>query len=97
MKDINTLENNADMTDSLGLSNTQENIIREYDMKHLDLKSLGLSEKDMSKIHEVKQSFGEVNTLTIADYGKGISSRSAEYTKDILTLVQNKDLDVVIN
>lgn len=101
MKDVNvnTVEKDVDLQDFLEgdkvqspLVAEQQNAIREYDMKQLDLKSLGLTEADMGKIQDVKKSFGEVNTLTIADYGKGISSRSAEYTKELLSLVQNKDL-----
>lgn len=61
--------------------------------KNIDLKSLSLTEADVERINEVRESIGTVDTLTISSYGKGISSRNGEYTKELLSLVTNSDLD----
>lgn len=96
MKDVNVVENdivNVKNLDSKVAEQVASQEIQEYNMKHIDLRSLGLSEKDLPKIKEVKDKFGEVNSLSVNEYGGGVSSRSGEYTKEILSLVQNKDLD----
>lgn len=98
MKNIKEVANkevvNIDNIDSI-ISEQPLNQVQEYDMKNIDLKSLGLSQADLPKIKEVKEQFGEVNSLTVNEYGTGVSSRSGEYTKEILSLVQNKDIDVI--
>lgn len=66
----------------------------QYDFSKIDLKSLGLTEADYEKINDVKKDIGDIDNLKIANYGKGISTRNGEYTKEILSLVHNKDLDV---
>lgn len=59
----------------------------------LDLKDLGLTENDMAAVQEVHKNLGEVSNITVAEYGKDISRKTNDCTKDILQLVQNKDLD----
>lgn len=57
----------------------------------LDLKSLGLNEGDLTSIHEIKNSFGELNSLSVAEFGKDISKNNK--TSDLLKMVSAKDLD----
>lgn len=90
MKDVNVVEV---VNENVLVEDRPANEIRQYDFSKIDLKSLGLTESDYEKIHDVKASIGEVDNLKIAHYGKGISSRNGEYTKELLSLVNNKDLD----
>lgn len=57
----------------------------------LDLKSLSLSDADMQEILEVKEKFGENTSVSVAEFGKDISSRN--HAGELLALVSNKDLD----
>lgn len=98
MKTVNEFENdvvNVGNIDNIIAADQSPNKLQEYNMKHIDLKSLGLTQADLPKIKEVKEKFGEVNSLSVNEYGNGVSSRSGEYTKEILSLVQNKDIDVI--
>lgn len=68
--------------------------LTQHELSSIDLKSLGLVESDLAKINDVRESIGTLDNLAIANYGKGISARNGEYTKELLTMVTNKDLDV---
>ena len=59
--------------------------------KEIDLKALGLKSEDMNEIIELKNNFGEISGLSVAEYGKNISNNNQ--TSELLKLVKNKDLD----
>lgn len=58
-----------------------------------DLKTYGLKLSDVKKVIEVKSKFSDVSTLTVAEYGKEISSESNKCTSELLSLVRNNELD----
>lgn len=61
--------------------------------EQLDLKHLGLQADDFSQVVEASKELAEINPNTVAEYGKNIAGKTSAYTDDLLSLVQNKDLD----
>ena len=59
----------------------------------LNLNELGLKESDLPAIESLSKEFSKVNNLSVAEYGKDISSKTNECTQELLALVQNRDLD----
>lgn len=70
-----------------------ESSLNAAEFEQLDLKSLGLSAQDFSKVLEASRELNEINNTTVAEYGKNIATQTSTYTDDLLKLVQNKDLD----
>lgn len=93
MKDLNqvsildaTLEKES--VDSLVVLNEEERKISKE-----DLKTYGLKISDVKDVMEVKSRFNDVSTLSVAEYGKDISSESNKCTSELLSLVRNNELD----
>ena len=59
----------------------------------LTLKDLGLQQEDIKSIIELSNSMGDMTSISVAEYGKDISSNTNNCTTEILSLVKNKDLD----
>ena len=54
---------------------------------------LTLSQEDTDAIMSLYEHIGDMDTLSVAEYGKDISSNTNNCTKEVLSLVNNKDLD----
>lgn len=61
--------------------------------KQLNLKEIGLDEHDFEKVLNAHQDLKDLNYHVVAEYGKHIAQSTATYTDELLSLVQNKDLD----
>lgn len=93
MKDVTPINAEASVAEAKQNNDVvmQNNIRFAATTQDIDLKSLGLTENDMKEIIEVKNNFGEVSGLSVAEYGKDISN--GNQTDELLKLVKNKDLD----
>lgn len=69
------------------------NTLAKFDSSKVNLYELGLKESDLPDIESLSKEFSQVNNLSVAEYGKDISSKTNECTQQLLTLVQNRDLD----
>ena len=74
----------TDTTDTVNVS--------AINISNLDLNALGLTENDIKEIIEVKNNFGDMTGLSVAEFGKNISN--TDKTSELLKLVHSKDLDV---
>lgn len=59
----------------------------------LNLKEIGLNEADFEKVLSARKDLQELNYHAIAEYGKNIAKQTSSYTDELLSLVQNKDLE----
>lgn len=75
------------------MTNPKSELVLVQNFNNLDLKSIGLSKDDLESVQKVKNELAVINNTTVADYGKGITTKTASYTDDLLGLVSNKDLD----
>ena len=91
MKDVTPVKTETSTNEAKQNDVVMQNNIRfAATTQDIDLKSLGLTENDMKEIIEVKNNFGEVSGLSVAEYGKDISN--GNQTDELLKLVKNKDL-----
>lgn len=75
------------------VSMKSNNTLSVEEFENLDLKTLGLSKEDFSKVVEAKGELAVINNTAVAEYGKNIATKTATYTDELLDLVKNKDLD----
>lgn len=75
------------------MTNSQTKPVFAHDFESLDLKSIGLNPDDLESVLQAKNELAVINNTTVAQYGKGITAKTASYTDDLLSLVNNKDLD----
>ena len=64
-----------------------------FDASKINLNQLGLNEKDLPAVEALVKEFKSVDNLSVAEYGKDISSKTNSCTTELLDLVKNKDLD----
>lgn len=64
-----------------------------FDASKINLNQLGLNEKDLPAVEALVKEFKSVDNLSVAEYGKDISSKTNSCTTELLELVKNKDLD----
>lgn len=75
---------------NLPVEHTQE---LQAQFEQLNLKDLGLQEADYIEVLNARKELAEMNPTTVAEYGKGIATRTSVYTDELLGMVKNKDLD----
>lgn len=65
----------------------------EQRFEQLNLKELGLQPHDLAEVMEAHKELAEMSPTVVAEYGKNIANKTSTYTDELLSLVQNKDLD----
>ncbi|WDZ52534.1 toxic anion resistance protein [Acinetobacter vivianii] len=65
----------------------------EQRFEQLNLKELGLQPQDLAEVMDAHKELAEISTTVVAEYGKNIANKTSTYTDELLSLVQNKDLD----
>jgi uncharacterized protein YaaN involved in tellurite resistance len=65
----------------------------EQDFQRLNLTELGLKDSDYEAVLQARAELNEIDQHRVAEYGKNIANQTAGYTDELLSLVQNKDLD----
>ena len=65
----------------------------EEKFKQLDLQGMGLKPADFQEVMTAHKELAEINHNAVAEYGKNIATKTSTYTDELLSLVQNKDLD----
>jgi len=65
----------------------------EQRFEQLNLKELGLQPQDLAEVMDAHKELSEISTTVVAEYGKNIANKTSTYTDELLSLVQNKDLD----
>ena len=65
----------------------------EQRFEQLNLKELGLQSQDLAEVMDAHKELAEISTTVVAEYGKNIANKTSTYTDELLSLVQNKDLD----
>ncbi|ENW96611.1 toxic anion resistance protein [Acinetobacter sp. NIPH 298] len=66
---------------------------QEQRFEQLNLKELGLQPQDFAEVMSAHKELNDISTTVVAEYGKNIASKTSTYTDELLSLVQNKDLD----
>ncbi|TVT81082.1 toxic anion resistance protein [Acinetobacter colistiniresistens] len=61
--------------------------------EQLNLKDLGLQPQDFAEVMDAHKELADISTTVVAEYGKNIANKTSTYTDELLSLVQNKDLD----
>ncbi len=65
----------------------------EQRFEQLNLKDLGLQPQDFAEVMDAHKELADISTTVVAEYGKNIANKTSTYTDELLSLVQNKDLD----
>jgi uncharacterized protein YaaN involved in tellurite resistance len=65
----------------------------EQRFEQLNLKELGLQPHDLAEVMDAHKELAEISPTVVAEYGKNIANKTSTYTDELLSLVQNKDLD----
>ncbi|MBI1453409.1 MULTISPECIES: toxic anion resistance protein [Acinetobacter] len=65
----------------------------EEKFKQLDLQGIGLKPADFQDVMTAHKELADMNHNAVAEYGKNIATKTSTYTDELLSLVQNKDLD----
>lgn len=65
----------------------------EQRFEQLNLKELGLQPHDLAEVMDAHKELAEMSPTVVAEYGKNIANKTSTYTDELLSLVQNKDLD----
>jgi uncharacterized protein YaaN involved in tellurite resistance len=65
----------------------------EEKFKQLDLQGIGLKPTDFQDVMTAHKELADMNHNAVAEYGKNIATKTSTYTDELLSLVQNKDLD----
>ena len=61
--------------------------------EQLNLTEIGLQQSDFAEVLKARQELADINHHAVAEYGKNIATQTASYTDELLSLVNNKDLD----
>lgn len=88
LKNVEVIESEAPV---IAEQETQQIAI--FDASKINLNQLGLNEKDLPAVEALVKEFKSVDNLSVAEYGKDISSKTNSCTTELLELVKNKDLD----
>lgn len=67
--------------------------LAEQKFQQLDLQAIGLQPADFNEVMAARKELAEISHNSVAEYGKNIASKTSGYTDELLSLVQNKDLD----
>ncbi|EOR08342.1 hypothetical protein F896_01637 [Acinetobacter genomosp. 15BJ] len=82
------------MSDSeLSKASHELEIKPEQRFEQLNLKDLGLQPQDFAEVMDAHKELADISTTAVAEYGKNIANKTSAYTDELLSLVQNKDLD----
>ncbi|VXA58107.1 putative tellurique resistant protein (KlaB/TelA) [Acinetobacter proteolyticus] len=82
------------MSDSeLSKASHELEIKPEQRFEQLNLKDLGLQPQDFAEVMDAHKELADISTTAVAEYGKNIANKTSTYTDELLSLVQNKDLD----
>ncbi|USA45239.1 toxic anion resistance protein [Acinetobacter sp. C26M] len=82
------------MSDSELIKSSHETELKpEQRFEQLNLKELGLQPHDYAEVMDAHKELAEISTTAVAEYGKNIANKTSTYTDELLSLVQNKDLD----
>ncbi|OBY75076.1 toxic anion resistance protein [Acinetobacter gyllenbergii] len=82
------------MSDSeLSKASHELEIKPEQRFEQLNLKDLGLQPQDFAEVMDAHKELADISTTVVAEYGKNIANKTSTYTDELLSLVQNKDLD----
>ena len=82
------------MSDSeLSKTSHELEIKPEQRFEQLNLKDLGLQPQDFAEVMDAHKELADISTTAVAEYGKNIANKTSTYTDELLSLVQNKDLD----
>ncbi|NIE97161.1 toxic anion resistance protein [Acinetobacter sp. Tr-809] len=82
------------MSDSELIKSSHETELKpEQRFEQLNLKELGLQPHDYAEVMDAHKELAEISTIAVAEYGKNIANKTSTYTDELLSLVQNKDLD----
>lgn len=65
----------------------------EQNFQRLNLTELGLKDSDFEAVLQARAELNQLDQHSVAEYGKNIANQTATYTDELLSLVQNKDLD----
>ena len=81
------------------MSDQKQNLPVEQSMElqqrfeQLSLREMGLQETDYADVMTARKELADMNPTAVAEYGKGIATRTSVYTDELLGMVKNKDLD----
>ncbi|PKF32312.1 toxic anion resistance protein [Acinetobacter proteolyticus] len=82
------------MSDSeLSKASHELEIKPEQRFEQLNLKDLGLQPQDFAEVMDAHKELADISTTAVAEYGKNIANKTSTCTDELLSLVQNKDLD----
>ncbi|OEY95391.1 tellurium resistance protein [Acinetobacter proteolyticus] len=82
------------MSDSeLSKASHELEIKPEQRFEQLNLKDLGLQPQDFAEVMDAHKELADISTTAVAEYGKNIANKTSTFTDELLSLVQNKDLD----
>ena len=65
----------------------------EQKFQQLNLQEIGLQASDFNEVLAAQKELSDLSHNSVAEYGKNIASKTSTYTDELLSLVQNKDLD----
>ncbi|MCK7609192.1 toxic anion resistance protein [Acinetobacter portensis] len=65
----------------------------EQKFQQLNLQEIGLQASDFNEVLAAQKELSDLSHNSVAEYGKNIASKTSIYTDELLSLVQNKDLD----
>ena len=71
----------------------EQSVELQQKFKQLNLKEMGLQETDYADVMAAQKELAEMSPTSVAEYGKGIATRTSVYTDELLGMVKNKDLD----
>lgn len=65
----------------------------EQKFQQLNLQEIGLQVSDFNEVIAAQKELSDLSHNSVAEYGKNIATKTSTYTDELLSLVQNKDLD----
>ena len=81
------------MTDQKPQLPVEQSVELQQKFAQLNLKEMGLQETDYADVIQARKELADMNPTAVAEYGKGIATRTSVYTDELLDMVKNKDLD----
>ena len=65
----------------------------EQKFQQLNLQEIGLQISDFQEVIAAQKELSDLSHNSVVEYGKNIATKTSTYTDELLSLVQNKDLD----
>lgn len=75
------------------LALADKNNLTAQNFKELNLSEIGLKEEDYEKVVAACNELVDFNHASVSFFGQGLAQNTQQFTDELLTLVQNKDLD----